>query len=319
MFPTYTFAPFNMNTSRTKAHLAVITANLLFGINYSMVKVVTPSHMTSFALNVARLAVSVPLFWILFLFRPSKAMKAGIDKADVPRFIVCSICGVAINQLLFIKGLSMTSTIHGSLLALGTPIFITATAAWLLREKLTLNKALGLLLGVAGAILLIAARTGPSDKASNWLGDVYIIINSISYAFYFVWVRPLMEKYNPVHVIRWIFTIGSFFILPFGIFDFADTPFHSFPAHAWIALLFVTLGATFLSYLLNMIGLKFLGPGITGTYIYTQPLFAAFIGILFLGEHLGLSQILAAVLIIGGVLLVNDKLPFRKKADALPS
>jgi drug/metabolite transporter (DMT)-like permease len=308
-----------MNISRTRAHLAVISANLLFGINYSMVKVVTPLHMSSFALNVARLVVSVPLFWVLFLFRPSKASRAGIDKEDVPRFILCSICGVAINQLLFIKGLSMTSTIHGSLLALGTPIFITACAAWLLREKLTINKALGLVLGVSGAFLLIMARTGPSDKASNWLGDVYIIINSISYAFYFVWVRPLMEKYNPVHVIRWIFTIGSLFILPFGIIDFAETSFLSFSAQTWIALLFVTLGATFFSYLLNIVGLKFLGPGITGTYIYTQPLFAAFIGILFLGEHLGVSQIVAAVLIVAGVLLVNDKLPFRKKPEAMAS
>nr|MCU0333768.1 DMT family transporter [Chitinophagaceae bacterium] len=116
-----------IKTSSGKAHLAVLAANLLFGINFSMVKVLTPALMSSYALNVVRIVISVGLFWGLYLLRPSQA---GIDRKDVPRFLLCAVTGVAINQILFIKGLSLTSTIHGSLLILGTPIFITAAAAW---------------------------------------------------------------------------------------------------------------------------------------------------------------------------------------------
>jgi drug/metabolite transporter (DMT)-like permease len=288
----------------TKAHAAVIGANLLFAINFSMVKAVTPGLMTSYALNVVRIVASVSLFWMLYAMKPSRA---GIDKKDIGRFVLCGLTGVAINQILFIKGLSLTSTIHGSLLILGTPIFITLAAAWLLHEKFTLNKVMGLSLGIAGALVLVLGRTQQHEGKDILLGDILIIINSISYALYFVWVRPLMEKYHPIHVIRWVFTFGMFMILPFGIYDFSHTDFAVFPVQGMVALTFVVVGGTFVPYLFNTYGLKYLGPGITGAYIYTQPLFAACIGILFLGEHMGMQQLLAAALIAAGVLLVNRK------------
>jgi drug/metabolite transporter (DMT)-like permease len=290
--------------STTRAHWAVIGANLLFGINFSMVKLLTPGLLRSFALNVVRIVGSVALFWLLYLLKPSKA---GIHKQDVPRFVLCAITGVAINQLLFIKGLSLTSTIHGSLLILGTPIFITAAAAWLLHQKITVAKVAGLLLGIAGATLLVLNRTHQKAGDQMLLGDVYIIINSISYALYFVWVRPLMEKYPPIHVIRWVFSIGLFMIVPFGWTDFWHTSFRIFPLYGWAALAFVVLGGTFFPYLLNMFGLKYLGPGPTGTYIYTQPFFAALIGVFFLHEPLGWYPVLAGTLIGTGVWLVNKK------------
>lgn len=291
-----------IKTSSGKAHLAVLAANLLFGINFSMVKVLTPALMSSYALNVVRIVISVGLFWGLYLLRPSQA---GIDRKDVPRFLLCAVTGVAINQILFIKGLSLTSTIHGSLLILGTPIFITAAAAWLLHERFGLHKALGLALGIAGAAVLVLSRQGGHSGTDVMLGDVLVIINSISYALYFVWVKPLMLKYPPVHVIRWVFTLGMLFILPFGAADYLAMSFAGFPAQGWVALAFVVIGGTFLPYLLNMYGLKYLGPGTTGSYIYTQPFFAALIGVLFLQERFGWPQLLAGACIAGGVLLVN--------------
>lgn len=288
----------------TKAHLAVIGANLLFGINFSMVKLLTPVLLSSYALNVIRIVASVSLFWLLYLLKPSGA---GIDKKDIPRFLLCAITGVAINQILFIKGLSLTSTIHGSLLILGTPIFITVAAAWLLHEAFTRNKLAGLLLGVSGAILLVLSRSGEKEGSNVLLGDVLIILNSISYALYFVWVRPLMEKYKPIHVIRWVFTFGMLFIIPVGISDLWQTDFSNFSSGGFVALAFVVIGGTFLPYLFNVYGIKYLGPGITGTYIYSQPFFAAIIGLVFLGEHMGIAQLLAGALIASGVLLVNRK------------
>ena len=300
---TVTFAAFRMKI-RTQAHWAVIGANLLFGINFSMVKLVTPGLISSFGLNVVRSIGSVSLFWLLYLLKPSRA---GIDREDVPRFLLCALTGVAINQLLFIKGLSLTSTIHGALLILGTPIFITAAAAWLLKERVTPNRLAGLLLGIGGAMVLVLSRNHSNDAGSALLGDIFIVINSISYALYFVWVRPLMEKYSPVVVIRWVFTLGMPMLIPFGLADVLHTDFSSFPPEGWTALLYVILGGTFIPYLLNTFGLKYLGPGITGNYIYTQPFFASIIGVLFLQEHLGWQQLLAGAMIAGGVLMVNRK------------
>lgn len=286
----------------TKAHLAVLAANFIFGAGYAVVKTITPEFIAPFALNVVRVLSSLLLFWLLFLMKPSNA---GFERKHLPRFLLCALTGVAINQLLFIKGLSLTTAIHSSLLSLGTPIFITIIAAWLLKEKLTLYKIAGLALGVGGATLLILMKDNSTSGKDMLLGDILIIINAISYAFYLVLVRPLMEHYKPIHVLRWVFTFGTFMILPFGIEQFIDTNWAAFGTTQWIALAFVALFVTFFAYLFNVYGLSVIGSSATGSYIYTQPVFAAIIAMVFMGEHFTITKALAAICIFSGVYLVN--------------
>ena len=289
----------------TKAHMAVLGANIIYGVSFSAVKMLTSGYMPPFALNLVRIGVSAPLFWLLFIMKPSKA---GIQQRDIPRFFWCAVTGVAINQLMFIKGVSLTTSIHASILSLVSPIFITAAAGWLLREKFTLLKGIGLTLGISGAFLIISGRQVAGGHVPNMiLGDIFIIINAISYSIYFVLVKPLMERYHPIHVVRWVFTFGVFLIFPFGIGEFLQTDFSRLTMGAWGALVLVVLGTTFLAYLLNVYGIKYLGAGITGTYIYTQPLFASIIGILILGEAFTVWMAIAAVLIGCGVLLATRK------------
>jgi drug/metabolite transporter (DMT)-like permease len=285
----------------SKAHLAVLGANIIYGMSFSAVKMLTSQYMPAFSLNLVRIGVSAPLFWLLFLMKPGKA---GIDREDIGRFVLCALTGVAINQLMFIKGVSLTSSIHASILSLVSPIFITAAAGWLLKERFTWQKGLGLALGISGAATIITARNTNVNPGENMLvGDILIIINAISYSLYFVFVKPLMTKYHPIHVVRWVFTIGAFMILPFGWNDFLQTDFNVFPLSAWLALALVVLGTTFLAYILNVFGIKYLGAGITGSYIYTQPVFASFIGILLLGEAFTVRTGIGASIIGMGVLL----------------
>jgi drug/metabolite transporter (DMT)-like permease len=207
---------------------------------------------------------------------------------------------------MFIKGVSLTTSIHASILSLVSPIFITAAAGWLLKERFTPLKAIGLALGIGGAFMIVSGRHQSNSPGENMLfGDILIIINAISYSLYFVIVKPLMQRYHPIHVVRWIFTFGVFLILPFGIGDFLHTDFAAFTPGAWGALALVVLGTTFLAYILNIFGLKYLGAGITGTYIYTQPIFASIIGIILLGEPFSFRLGIAAALIATGVLLAT--------------
>jgi drug/metabolite transporter (DMT)-like permease len=293
-----------------KAHAAVLGANLFFGINYSVLKVLTTSYMNPFAINMARAAVSTFLLWVLYLLKPSSAT---FDKKDLPRFILCGATGVTINQLLFVKGVSLTISIHAALLSLATPIFIVVLATWMLKEAFTFKKSIGLALGICGALLLVLSRTkaGSTTGKEVFTGDLFIIINAISYAFYFVIVRPLMQKYSAVHVLRWVFTFGTIMIIPFGFPPLLHTDWQLFEMSTWAALSFAVIGATFLSYLFNIYSLKILGPGITGSYIYTQPLFAAAIGILLLNEPFESVQIIAALLIAAGVFVVNNTKPIK--------
>ncbi len=242
------------------------------------------------------------LFWILFLIKP---VNIKIARKDIGRFILCAITGVVINQTLFIKGLSLTYSIHASLLMLTTPILIVFIAAWILRERISFIKLSGLALGISGAAVLVMGKENSGTGNSIVLGDILIIINAVSYTFYFVLVKPLMLKYDPVVIIRWIFSFGFLLILPLGWLEFIQIQWQQFTGVDYTIMALIVIGGTFFAYLFNVYGIKILGASIAGFYIYTQPIFAAIIAMLFLKEELSLYKIVAAGLIFTGVFLAN--------------
>ncbi len=289
---------------KLKAHIAVLLANIFFGINYITIKIIVPLKLSAPALNVCRVVGSSIFFWILFLLNPSKP---GIQKKDIPLFIVCAVLGVALNQALFVKGLSLTSSIHASLLMLVTPILIIFIAAWLLKESITFLKIVGVIAGITGAAILILMKDVSHTASNIVLGDVLVILNAVSYAFYLVIVRPLMRRYSAIHVIRWVFTLSLFFMIPYGWHDAVATQWQNFTTANWMCFAFVISGATFFAYLFNIYGVAVIGAPATGSYIYTQPVFAAIIAMIFTGETYDWVKLLAAVLIFSGVYMVNHK------------
>jgi drug/metabolite transporter (DMT)-like permease len=292
------------NSSRWKAHLAVLLTNIFFGANYSAVQYIAKRGVPPFGLNVIRVGVSGILFWsLIILFRQKKWIK----KEHIPRFLLCAVTGVVINQLLFIKGLTLTLSIHASLLILVTPIFITFIAAWIGREALNIFKIIGLVLGISGSIVLVLQKESTGAGSNILLGNILVILNAISYAFYFVLVKPLMKEYHPFEVIRWLFTFGFLFMLPIGWIEFRSIQWQLLSMTDYLVLGTIVFFATFLAYLFNLYGISKLGASVTGAYIYTQPIFAGLIAVFIMNEKLTIQKIIAAALIIGGVLLVNKK------------
>ena len=292
-------------SQKSQAHLALLGTNLFFAINFTAVKfLLNEGYIKSFALNLVRVGVCAILLWALYFFKP---VKSSIEKKDYGRLFLCALTGIAINQLLFVKGLSLTYSIHASLLMLVTPILITVLAAFFLKERLGIPKIIGLVLGVVGAVILVVDRTVSSGASNPILGDILIIINAISYTIYFILVKPLMLKYNPIVVMRMLFSMGFFLILPFCFVQFMETDFNAFSNIAWMNITIICVLGTFLAYIFNVYGIKHLGASIAGAYIYIQPVLAAIIAIIFLGESINLQKIFAGLMIAAGVFISNKK------------
>lgn len=291
--------------SQLKAHLGLLGTNLFFAINYSAVKYFTSHHIAGpFAINLIRIGISMILFWCLFLFdRPKKK----IEKKDVPAFIVCALTAITINQMLFLKGLAFTFPIHAALLTLITPILITIIAARVLKEKITAAKTLGLFLGIIGAALLVGSREAGEPGDNTMLGDSLIILSSVAYTFYFILVKPLMKKYSAIQVIRWIFTFGFLMILPFCYHEFNDIKWQVFSSGEWFLLFLIVVPGTFFAYVFNVYGIQKLSASLAGMYIYSQPVFAVIIAMIFLKEEFSVYKMTAGLLIAMGVYLSNRK------------
>ncbi len=288
---------------KNKAIVAVLFANFFFGTNVIAVKHITPILVNPVALTTLRIVGTAILFWTFFGFNKSNQ---SFTKKDILQLVLCAISGISLNQALSIKGISLTSPIHASLLILTTPISISLLAAIFLKERLTKNKMLGLLLGISGGALLIFARDlSIVNNGDQTRGDLFVILSALCYSTYVLLMKPLAIKFQSLTILKWVFLIGSLISLPIGINDVIAIPWSSFDIVSCFCLIYIVFGATFLAYLFMNYGISQIGASRTSSFMYSQPFFAATAAIVILNESITLPKIIAASLIITGVYIAN--------------
>lgn len=281
------------------AHLAILGANLIYAINYGFAKdVMNGGFVPPFTFILFRVVGASLLFWLTSLIFYEK-----ISNYDMTRFILCGFFGVTANQLMFFKGLELTSTIHASIIMVTSPIIVSILSAIILNEKLKTQKVLGIIIGLIGAILIIMDDAKVAGN-SGVKGDILIFLNATSFGLYLVIVKPLMHKYSPITVIKWVFTFGLIGVLPFGIYEVQEVNW-KMSNEIILKIGFVIFFTTYLCYLFNIYGVKHVSPTIVSTYIYLQPLLTSFIAVLNEREELEIKGIVCSILIFAGVYLVS--------------
>lgn len=292
--------------SRSFALVAVFLVQLLYGLNYTFAKtVMNEGYVKPFAFVILRVLGATILFWLLSLF----VKREKIDKKDYITFFLAALFGVAINMILFLKGLEFTTPIHGATIVTVAPILILVFSSFFLKEKLTLIKIIGITLGFAGAIVLTIY--GKSTRAADnvWLGNFLIFLNIISYSIYIIIVKKLTAKYHPFTFIKWLFLFGLILVIPFGFNEMKEIQWESFTPSISFAVGFVIVGATFATYLLNPLALTKLKASTVGSFIYFQPVIAGVFAIAMGVDSIDTVKIVAMSLIFAGVYLVSQKSP----------
>ena len=291
-------------SSRGFAIFALFMVQLLYGLNYTIAKLVMNGNFIKpFGFVLLRVAGATFLFWLVSLVVPQEK----IERKDFFKLFIAALFGVVINMLFFFKGLEFTSPIHASAIMTITPIIILVLSAYVLGEKITSLKIAGVVIGLIGALILTiygkSARAGDNVP----LGNVLIFLNAISYSVYVILIKKLTAKYHPFSFIKWLFLFGLIILIPFGYNELTEVQLETFTPNITYSVLFVIIGATFGTYLLNPLALNKLKASTVGIFIYLQPaiagLFALYIG----ADFIDLLKISAMVLIFTGVYLVTKK------------
>jgi drug/metabolite transporter (DMT)-like permease len=293
----------------TKAHVALLGANVIYGVNYIVAKGIMPNKIEPSAFVFLRILGAGILFWIIKSF-----VKEKVAKKDFIILAFCGLLGVATNQLLFFHGLNLTSPIDASIIITSIPVMVMIFSAFLLKEKITTNKLIGITVGGIGAVLLVWYGKA-SGGTSSALGNLFIFINACSYALYLVIVKPLMKKYNSITVISWVFLFGFLWMFPFGIQDALNTNFDAFTLNTYLVITFVIIGTTFLAYLFNIYALSHVSPSVTGSYVYIQPavsfimvtIYAFLLGHDEYAQDINGVKVLSCLLVFSGVYLISKK------------
>lgn len=290
----------------SKRNLALIGAtivSIIYGVTFTIAKDVMPLYIDAYGFILLRVGGSVLLFWLVWLFMP----KEKIAFTDFPRIIAAAFFGVAFNMLTFFKGLSLTSPISAAVIMVSTPMIVLTLSAIIMKERMQKRMVFGIILGLIGTAFLILYGKSIGSATNAGLGNFLVLVNAISYGFYLIIVKKLMDKYNAFTFVKWIYLFGFIMVLPFGWSQFQTVEWALVPMDICWKIGFVVIFSTFLTYLLNLLSMKELKPTTVAVFIYLQPVFATIFAIGLGKDELSLVKIGSAVLIFVGVYLVTQK------------
>lgn len=248
-----------------------------------------------------RVAGACLLFWIASLFAP----KEQVPWRDRLMFIGAALTGLLFNQCCFTIGLSITSPINASIVTTSMPIFAMILAALILREPITGKKALGVLMGCSGALILILSSAAHADaRVGDIRGDLLCLFAQFSFALYLSLFNPLIKRYNVFTVNKYMFSWATLMLLPLSSYHVYGVISQSIPLLTWIEVGYVVVCGTFFCYILTMIGQRTLRPTVVSVYNYVQPIVAVAASLIMGISTMKLTHVLAVVLVFSGVWLV---------------
>ena len=289
---------------RTLAILAALGATTIYGLNHTIAKGVMPTYVKPFGFIFLRLLGATLLFWGISIFGP----KEKLERLDWGRLLVCAFFGMGINMLSFFKGLDLSTPINSAVLITITPILVVILSALFIKENISLQRGIGVFMGLIGALALILFGAEIRQDASNIpLGNLLFIVNATSYGLYLILVKKLLEKYHPFTLMKWMFGIGLIITLPITYSEFTKIQWGQLPMEALGAIAFVIIGTTFLTYLFNVFALTQLKASTVGVFMYLQPLIGIIFAIITGKDHLTLIKFTAIILVLIGVYLVSKQ------------
>ena len=285
-------------------HAAAFIAYAIFGFNIIVCKDLTSGHLIPpLGIFTLRSIVAGALFWLTSLFMPGEK----VDKKDYIKIFAASMLGFLTCQLTFLVGIPHITPMDCSILTAMSPIYTMAIAALVIKEPVTLQKAVGVAISFAGIIYLIVSRVAAPGgiTESTPFGIVMIILNSLSFSMYLGIFKPLISKYSAVTFMKWIFLFSACVSTPFSFKGLIDVEWASIPAMQYAELAYLILCATFITYFLIPVAQKRIRPTLVSMYSYIQPIIAIVLSIIIGMDALTWQKVAAAGMVFGGLIIVS--------------
>ncbi len=291
------------------AHLSMFAACAFWGLMAPVGKDAMTHGLDGLTMVSLRVLGGCLLFWLTSLF----VKKEHVPLRDKLLFIGAAVFGLVTNQCCYTIGLSLTSPINASIVTTSMPIFAMLLAALILKEPITGKKAIGVLMGCSGALMLILTSAAhATDKVGDIRGDLLCLGAQFSFALYLSLFNPLIRRYSVFTVNKWMFLWASVLVIPFTAGHVQQVVSQPIPMQSWLEAGYVVFFGTYISYILTMIGQKTLRPTVVSVYNYVQPVVAVIVSVLTGIGVLKPTHALAVVFVFGGVWLVTKS---RSRAD----
>lgn len=284
-----------------RSHVSMLMAEVFWGLMAPLGKDAMSHGIDGITMVSLRVFFGMVLFWLTALcFKREK-----VPLRDKLLFGAAGLFGLTFNQCLYTIGLSLTSPVNSSIVTTSMPIFAMVLSFLILKEPITLQKALGVFIGCCGAVtLVLTSAAAISDKIGDIRGDLMCIGAQLSFALYLSLFNKLIKRYSVFTVNKWMFLWATMFIWPFTFTHVSGVQWSDVPRMSLLEAGFVVFFGTYLSYILTMVGQQYLRPTVVSIYNYVQPIVAVSVSL-----AVGLCvftwlQAVAVVLVFTGVWFV---------------
>ena len=290
-------------SEKWKGHVAVLCANLIFGLNIPISKALLSQWMTPFGYMASRTFAATIIFWIIQSFLP----KEKVSPKDLAIIAMGGIMGFVVSQSLTAISLQYTSPVYFSLIVALSPLVVMLLAAVFLKEPITGKKMAGVVLGIAGALLMITQINNSASGKNNLWGIFLAIISVTAFSVYLIIIRSVAQKYTTVTQMKWMFLFAAIILVPLGCTEYSEQTLFS-ASWGWSGvweLVFVAILATSVAYFLTPFGMKYLRATTVSVYMNLQPIVSSVAAICVGQDSFSWDKPLAAVLVIAGAYMVS--------------
>ena len=303
-------SPAAMMGERVKGHAAALLAACLFGLMSPMCKfVMQDGTVNGISLALLRVTCSAVLFWVTSCFVKSQKIR----REDWPALIAMSLCGIALNQFLYVGGVQYTVPTHAGVTSTAIPVFTLLMAALFMGQHICFKRAVGIAIACMGALTMVLSSAGTDEGNGAVIGDLMCLGSQVFAAAYFVFFAHLIKRYHVLTLLKWLFTISALTTLPLFA-TLLEAPEWSEISHsAWLSLGYIVIVGTFLCYLVLNYAQARLDAAVVATYNYLQPVVAAAFSLVLGVGQLTMSTFFAIGLILVGVRLTGSSTIPQKK------
>ena len=292
-----------MNTKLAKGHMAILLANVIFGLGVPVTKALLDDWVTPMGYMASRCVGATILFWIVACFMP----KEHVERKDLITIMLGGLLGFFISQTLTAEALKYTTPVYFSLVAALTPVATMLLAALFIKEKITGIKTLGVIFGISGALLMLFMSWSGGTGSNDLLGISLAVLSVLTWAVYLIITRKVSEKYSSVTQMKYVFLVSTIVTVPIALLTEPAQPLYS-AAWQWSGvaeMAFIVLFATGLGYFLIPYAMKFLRATTVSVYTNIQPVVASLVAIAVQQDVFTWDKPVAAVLVLLGAYIVT--------------
>lgn len=266
-----------MDKHKIEGHSAVLLANVIFGLGVPVTKLLLDEWVSPMAYMATRCMGAAAIFWLISLFMP----REHVERRDLLVIMGGGLLGFVVSQTLTAWALHFTTPVYFSIIATLTPVATMVCAALLIGERIYLRGALGVAIGVVGALLMVMVGWQGGSGMNDLLGIGLAVLSLLTWAVYLIITRKVSVKYTAVTQMKWVFLVSTLAVLPFSWTDLQASRLYS-SQWAWSGvaeMTFIVVFATVAGFFAIPFALRYLKTTTVSVYTNLQPIVASFVAI----------------------------------------